>query len=165
MNVRSRMMVADARRRSVSVPTTEDRVTTTLPATPDAAPLARCVVRAALEHDRTSRCDDALLVISELVTNAVLHGSAGPTDRVGLDVRRQDGGLRIEVTDECRGMGVGPHFAAVDACGQESGWGLPIVAQLADRWGIEREPQRTRVWCELDDVSAPASVHGAPSMP
>jgi anti-sigma regulatory factor (Ser/Thr protein kinase) len=126
-------------------------VAVTLAAGADAPRLARRAVARALEQWEQDRRDAALLVISELVTNAVRHGSCSSEDRVLLDVRRRGRTTRIEVTDpHARGGTIGE--VTLGGEGQRSGWGLPIVAELTDRWGVERGQARTCVWCELDDV-------------
>lgn len=118
----------------------------------DAPTRARHAAAAVLGHCAPERRDAILLVISELVTNAVRHGSAETTDRVALHLRDRDGTLRVEVVDGRVLGGVvaeaPPRDHAADE--QRSGWGLSIVAQLTDRWGVERGPARTCVWCEID---------------
>ncbi|MGW1751252.1 ATP-binding protein [Streptomyces sp. NPDC002092] len=95
----------------------------------------------------TRRCDDVLLCVSELATNALLHGV--PPGRcfrldLGLDTAEI---LRIEVQDsgpgEIRTDGPGPGLES------EHGRGLLLVAALADDWGVrERDPGKA-VWCEF----------------
>lgn len=127
-------------------------VALTLPATPEAPTLARHAAGRSLAHWAQERRDAALLIISELVTNAVRHGSTDADDRVTLRVRRRGLTTRIEVTDACaRGGTLGPGAGdALDGMSRRSGWGLPIVAELSDRWGVEHGPGRTCVWCEID---------------
>lgn len=129
-------------------------VALTLFATADAPALARRAAGAALAHWAQERRDAALLVVSELVTNAVRHGSADPSDRVALRVRRHGGATRVEVTDQRARDGTlgDPDDAPLDGTRKRSGWGLPIVAELTDRWGVERGAGRTCVWCEIDDA-------------
>jgi anti-sigma regulatory factor (Ser/Thr protein kinase) len=122
----------------------------TLAATHDAPAVARRTVTPALQHWDAARRDAALLVISELVTNAVRHGSSSPSDRIRVQVRRNDRGTRIEVTDVgARGGSVAPRDERTPD-DPRSGWGLPIVAELSDSWGVAHIGARTRVWCELD---------------
>lgn len=99
--------------------------------------------------DRERR-ERALLVISELVTNAVLHGSRTPHDRIGVRVARRGTTTRIEVSDAGAGGSDAVRAAPLGVAGSTSGWGLPIVAELTHRWGVARESDRTIVWCELD---------------
>lgn len=137
-------------------------IAVSLDADADAPTRARHAAAAALGRWPAERRDAILLVISELVTNAVRHGSADSRDEVGLNLRRRGDTLRVEVVDvRARGGAVEDadrHEAARrDSRGgldgeQRSGWGLPIVAELTDRWGVERGPGRTCVWCEIDGL-------------
>ncbi|MFJ1845362.1 ATP-binding protein [Streptomyces sp. NPDC088146] len=113
-------------------------------------PLVRQFVRAALvDWACESRADDVLLCVSELVTNALLHGvPPGRGFRLQLRLEPVDGVLRVEVHDSGDGE-VGPAGAdpAPDA---EGGRGLLLVAALADKWGVgERNPGKV-VWCEFE---------------
>lgn len=87
------------------------------------------------------RCDDALLLTSELVTNAVLHGRS----EVCVEVEELQGLFRISVFDENS-----RHPAAVaedpDAL---DGRGLALVEALAERWGVEDRRLGKAVWFEL----------------
>lgn len=145
--------------RRSGAPSDNGRVNATVPralaialdADADAPTRARRAVAEALHDWRPDRRDAMMLVVSELVTNAVRHGSCDRRDRVALTVRRHEGATRVEVTDSAaRGSAV----EEVERTGaaQRSGWGLPIVAELTDRWGVERGPGRTCVWCEIDDL-------------
>jgi anti-sigma regulatory factor (Ser/Thr protein kinase) len=139
---------ADDRRASATVPRA---LAIALDADTDAPTRARHAVADVLRDWRPDRRDAMMLIVSELVTNAVRHGSCDRRDRISLAVRRRDGATRIEVTDSgSRGRVV----EEVERTGasQRSGWGLPIVAELTDRWGVERGPGRTCVWCEIDDL-------------
>jgi anti-sigma regulatory factor (Ser/Thr protein kinase) len=86
--------------------------------------------------------DQARLLISEVVSNAVKHGD-GPIVRVLLD-NTEAGELRCEVTDEGHGfVPMARDKPATDA----GGWGLHLVETLSRRWGV-REGS-THVWFEL----------------
>jgi anti-sigma regulatory factor (Ser/Thr protein kinase) len=86
------------------------------------------------------------LLVSELVTNSVRHaGAAGPEHRIGLHVRTSNSRVRVEVLDEGPGFEP-PNGPAADAA--TSGWGLRLVGQIADRWGVERD-RSTLVWFEM----------------
>jgi serine/threonine-protein kinase RsbW len=95
------------------------------------------------------RLRDVLLLVSELVTNAVRHATG---DHLRLVVTLDDRALRVEVHD--RGEGFEPRAPAPDPA-RPSGWGLYLVAELADRWGVDHAP-RTRVWFEMDPEAQPA---------
>ncbi|MEO3978579.1 ATP-binding protein [Streptomyces sp. CAU 1734] len=122
---------------------------------PAAREFARAIVK---EWGCDPRMDDVLLCVSELATNAVMHGA--PPGR-GYQLRfrlRSDGVLRVEVHDS----GPGVPVVRVSA-EEESGRGLLLVAALADQWGIgERAPGKV-VWCEFATaatVAIPAAVSG-----
>ncbi|MDI3409262.1 ATP-binding protein [Streptomyces cavernicola] len=107
---------------------------------------AREFVRCALKDwDVTERSDDIALCVSELATNAVLHGvPPGRGYLLRID-RRPDGTVRVEVHDSGDGEVRAPD-AGLDA---ERGRGLHLVGVLADRWGVgDRVPGKV-VWCEF----------------
>jgi anti-sigma regulatory factor (Ser/Thr protein kinase) len=85
------------------------------------------------------------LLVSELITNAVRHGGAGSEDPIELELRALDKGIGVTVTDAGPGFAPSRRDAPLDEPG---GWGLVLVDQLADRWGVVRD-DRTRVWFEL----------------
>jgi anti-sigma regulatory factor (Ser/Thr protein kinase) len=90
--------------------------------------------------------DDAGLLVSELVTNSVVHGGVGPEDRVGLRLGLDTERVRVEVTD------AGPGFDAEETGGgpdHPGGFGLFLVTQLADAWGVAPGATPTQVWFEL----------------
>jgi anti-sigma regulatory factor (Ser/Thr protein kinase) len=91
--------------------------------------------------------DDAALVISELMTNAVDASVVLPErPPVALRLLANERSLRIEVWDQSP-LDVEPREP--DA-GAECGRGLTVVAALSDRWGCERTGyQRKVVWAEL----------------
>ena len=83
--------------------------------------------------------DDARVVITELVTNAVLHaGAAGPL-RLELDI---DDGVHVAVSDR---SATRPVLRALTT-DEESGRGLQIVQRLSARWGVEYGDDGKRVW-------------------
>ncbi|MFI1161684.1 ATP-binding protein [Streptomyces sioyaensis] len=94
--------------------------------------------------------DPARLLVAELAANAVLHGRVpGRSFRLTLAVVPL-ATLRIEVTDT---RGDRLPVRAPDGGGPlaESGRGLLLVAELADRWGVEEGPVPCKtVWAELD---------------
>ena len=92
------------------------------------------------------RLRDVRLLISELVTNAVRHAKLAPGDRIRLIVDVDGSALRVEVHDP--GGGFVPREPAPDP-ERPSGWGLYLVAELADRWGVD-SGDATLVWFEVD---------------
>jgi anti-sigma regulatory factor (Ser/Thr protein kinase) len=94
--------------------------------------------------------DTLRLLVSELVTNSVRHGGGEGLGEIELFASSTPGTIRVEVVD----CGSGFDYAATDqAPGQESGWGLQLVAAFSDRWGISVGAP-TRVWFEILDSGA-----------
>ncbi|HEX5950405.1 MAG TPA: ATP-binding protein [Actinomycetota bacterium] len=103
-----------------------------------------------------ARRDDAMLLTSEVVSNAVKHPSAHPNGRVELRAVRRGDILRIEVANRREPWGIGPHaerpgwdLRSVEPV-TPSGWGLQLVDRLAARWGTVHESSRTVVWFEVE---------------
>ncbi|MFI5797177.1 ATP-binding protein [Streptomyces sp. NPDC051677] len=113
----------------------------------------------------TDRTDDVQLCVSELATNAVLHGvPPGRGFALHLCLHPTDGVLRVEIHDSGPGEIRAPDHAPPDA---EHGRGLLLVTALADKWGVgERAPGKF-VWCEFYGCSAacraPAPLAPAPT--
>jgi anti-sigma regulatory factor (Ser/Thr protein kinase) len=121
------------------------------------APSAPSDARRAVEDcalPTPGRVDDLRLLVSELVTNAVRHGQMAGL--VTLRLLRADQALRVEVTESeptgWRGPETDPRNGP-----DHGGWGLHLVGELADRWGVDLEPATT-VWFEFDLAQ---SGHGA----
>jgi anti-sigma regulatory factor (Ser/Thr protein kinase) len=117
-----------------------------LPGGVEAAGVAR---RAIAESDPTlppSLQDDLSLLVTELVTNAVRHGGAAEDRPLQVEFRRQAGRIRVEVVNP--GTDFEPPSPTTN--GDESGgWGLFLVDQIAERWGVCPAPAGTCVWFEL----------------
>jgi anti-sigma regulatory factor (Ser/Thr protein kinase) len=125
--------------------------TTSLPPEPASSRACRRFLMATLEAWGADQfADDAVLLLSELVTNAVLH--AGTTIDVAI---RLDGDLlRVEVGDGSPTLPRVRHFSMLSGTGR----GLALVAGTAKQWDIERLPTGgKRVWFELE---SPASRTG-----
>ncbi len=86
----------------------------------------------------------AILLVSELVTNAVLHG-VSPFE---LRAMQSHSGLRVEVRDH--NAAAGPVLRLGDGLA-ESGRGLQLVDTLADRWGWSEDGAGKVVWFEIGD--------------
>jgi anti-sigma regulatory factor (Ser/Thr protein kinase) len=89
--------------------------------------------------------DDAILLTSELVTNAVIHAGTP----IVLVVRHIQRGVRIEVNDDAPSL---PERRYTDdGPPRQDGRGVWLLDQLADRWGVQRRPNDSKfVWFELD---------------
>lgn len=111
------------------------------PESPRSAALARAFTRRTLTDWGHQGWPDAVQVVSELVTNVLLHAHGGPVVRLTWAPH----GVRIEVSDDS------PLPPTVP-----TGLGLSLVARLTTAWGVVRRGGGKVVWCELPAVPAPA---------
>ncbi|WP_426499689.1 ATP-binding protein [Streptomyces sp. D54] len=120
--------------------------TETLPGVAGSAHRARRLVHLALDvWGLADVQDDADLVVSELLTNAVLHARRGDSVRVTV-TRLGEGRVRVAVVDLSVDQ-PSPRDAGSD---QESGRGLKIVQVLSGgQWGVDPLPWGKRVWASL----------------
>lgn len=123
-----------------------------MPHIPEAVSVVRRRARTVLAQWRvpTSTADDALLVISELTTNAIVHALPPAVLRLSMPEDGNCRGLRIEVTDagpvrRRRPSPGGPHLAEH----HENGRGTGIVAALSTRHGMFRHCETTTRWAVL----------------
>jgi anti-sigma regulatory factor (Ser/Thr protein kinase) len=127
-----------------------DRLELPLACGREASPCARGHVGAFLEaHDINSEVRQvALLIVSELVTNAVVHAA----EPISLDVAIHDDTLRLEVCDGDDRAGA----VAVRSAhgGDTNGRGLAIVESLAQRWGVRSHRGGKSVWAEMETSHA-----------
>lgn len=109
---------------------------------PDAAVEARRFVERLLRRRGVAEqsVENALLVSTELVSNAYRHGEG----HIELRVNLLDDLLRIEVMDEGRDQAPAVREQGADESG---GWGLQIVDRLALQWGVFEGT--THVWADL----------------
>lgn len=99
-------------------------------------------------------CDSAALVVSELVTNAIMHTASS---RVVCELHDQDDVVRIAVRDE--GCAPGDPHPAQQRPDEEHGRGLLLVDALCRAWGTRRQGPGLLVWAELPregDAEEPA---------
>src|ERR1700733_15463576 len=82
--------------------------------------------------DGCPAAEDAVLLTSELVTNAIAHTASGRGGKVIVTVYRGDTGVRVDVLDD--GSDQAPVVHPVGEA-RESGFGLGLVDLMADRWG------------------------------
>jgi anti-sigma regulatory factor (Ser/Thr protein kinase) len=95
----------------------------------------------------TDRLGDLELVVTELVTNALVHGRGA----VRLELALTPFGVGGHVLDDGPGFAYEPHASAPE---EPDGRGLRIVDALTTRWGVE--PGRALVWFEVDVAAGPA---------
>lgn len=131
-------------------------VRASFPPEPRSAPAARRVVeRTLVEWGLPDLIETTRLLVSEVVTNAVLHAG---TD-AQLVLRTGSDRLRVEVSDrsqEVPRVQDGPPSAP-------TGRGLLIVDRLADDWGVDVDPGGKTVWFELELVRLAVASEGGRS--
>lgn len=117
-----------------------------LPESPRSASLARALVREALSDLPISiaTVETAQVLVSELVTNAVLHARS----MLVLHVRSTGDRLHIAVED----LSTDYPLAREPVAGAENGRGLLLLDALASSWGWDQTPVGKNVWCELPVV-------------
>ena len=103
---------------------------------------ARHALRYWLHKRGCTTTDDAVLVLSELVTNAMVHAGAGCT----IEMQYDDARLRLEVRDPSPS----PPVIAVVRPHETGGRGLHIVDAVTGAWGWEPTVDGKRVWASLD---------------
>ena len=119
-----------------------DRVDAGFPGEPRSVAGARAFARRALESWREpDLADTVALLLSELVTNAVVHAASAPNVAIHLLPDR----VHVEVSDR-DSTPVTTRAATPDA---ESGRGLALVEALAERWGQVELPDGKVVWFDL----------------
>lgn len=125
-----------------------------LPTDLTAAAQARRFVALPCAHLSPKARNEVLLLTTELVSNAVVHGAGPPR----LDVSVDGDHVTVGVTDRGDGVPVpGPRFEWPNGRN-----GLRVVQSLADGWGVEPTPEQPgkRVWFDLicSDATLPESV-------
>ncbi|KPI10884.1 putative anti-sigma regulatory factor, serine/threonine protein kinase, partial [Actinobacteria bacterium OK074] len=130
-----------------------------LPAATTSVRLARGHVRALLVewNSGAETCDNAVLVTSELVTNAVMHTAS---ERIVCRLRADGDAIRIEVEDESRGPS--RPVQRLSRPDDQGGRGLLLVGMLSSDWGVKDSPHGHGriVWAEL-----PYQAEGAETPP
>jgi anti-sigma regulatory factor (Ser/Thr protein kinase) len=106
--------------------------------------MGRRVLDALADEIPLSTLDDARLLLTELLTNAIQHGNLHQRDRISVMIRRESAGIHVEVVDP--GDGFPPELEARSG----TGWGLTLLDRLADEWGLEPRPDGgTIAWFRL----------------
>jgi len=119
-----------------------------LPHSPHAPAIARAAIDDLSLHLDEDRHEDLKLLVSEVVTNSVRHSPEVKGGRIQLDLISKSGSVRAEICDSGSGFTFvpKPRRFSID---QVSGWGLDIVGQLSDSWGITTKDGGVCVWFEI----------------
>jgi anti-sigma regulatory factor (Ser/Thr protein kinase) len=126
---------------------------------PQAPSLARAAVAGFTEQSEldSTQLATLTLLVSELVSNAVVHSDAPPPSDITLCARvLEEGAVRVEVIDQGNGFSTDIRIRAR----ARGGFGLFLVDTQATRWGVDREGG-TRVWFELAASPSKAPVESA----
>jgi anti-sigma regulatory factor (Ser/Thr protein kinase) len=116
-------------------------VSVDLPPEPSSATRARQLAREHVAACPPDVIDTVALLVTELVTNAVLHART----ELRLVVETEPGIVRLRVDDRSPGTPVVRHYDTDDVTGR----GLALVETLATDWGVEPGPDGKSVWCEI----------------
>jgi anti-sigma regulatory factor (Ser/Thr protein kinase) len=102
-------------------------------------------------------------LVSELVTNSILHGGLGTKDTVDLEVN--NGGTEVRIAVHDRGMGFtapAPKSSGLPAPNPDrlhvGGLGLVIAAALSETWGVDCDIDGCTVWCNVATEQEPKST-------
>jgi len=128
-------------------------VSITVDATTRSPRVARETARIFLErHDLADLVATTMLLLSEVVTNAVIYAGG----EIGVSLHADNSTLHVEVSDH---NPVPPTTDVDEASGETVSWrGLEIVARLARRWGVSRRPDGKVVWFELNTAGEPGGT-------
>ena len=124
-----------------------------LPARPQSVAAARAGVADLDSLDERTR-EAVLIVVSELVTNAVRHAGLTSAESVIVRASRLADRVRVEVVDN--GPGFDRDRVAEIPPSVHGGFGLRLVEQLAERWGVA--PDTGTVWAEIPANGSPAAL-------
>jgi anti-sigma regulatory factor (Ser/Thr protein kinase) len=113
-----------------------------LPPEPSSATRARTLARERLEAScSTDTVETVALLVTELVTNAILHARTP----LLLTLETRPGRVRICVEDRSNDQPTVRTYESVAVTGR----GLALVEQLASEWGVDTTPVGKVVWCEV----------------
>lgn len=122
-----------------------------VPATPIAPALTRASLRTFEPVVGPQRLNELLLLATEVVSNAVRHAGTDAAADVEVLVDARPRCVRVAVRDP--GPGFEPGAQPTPRPSPEpdaSGWGLYLVERVAERWGVDPQPDGTVVWFELE---------------
>lgn len=110
--------------------------------TPRAVQVVRRFVKDLLDADHPS-CDDLLVCLNELITNAVVHTASGLGGHVTIAVSETEKETQVDVSDDGGTFSIPQIPATADG---EGGRGLRLVEGLCSHWGVRISRQGTTVW-------------------
>ena len=129
---------------NTTLPPTSTELNLRLEPGPEAIPAARKALDGLSGLVERTVWEDLRLLVTEVVTNGVRHGSERGPVTVFVGVR--DDRVRVEVSDS--GRGFNPPEAPMPRADGTGGWGLQLVDRVATSWGVDVQGT-TCVWFEL----------------
>jgi hypothetical protein len=84
------------------------------------------------------RLDDARLLLSEVMTDAIRRPGRGEDDQIAVRITGSSGELLVEVSDPAPDSSTAPVNGSRNPA---SGWGLLLLDRLSDSWGVRAEPE------------------------
>jgi anti-sigma regulatory factor (Ser/Thr protein kinase) len=123
------------------------RLSFAVPTGRDAPSAVRRALRERAGHLALPLRDDLLLLLSELVTNAVRHSGAAAGAAIEIDMRERRDSVEVVVTDAGEGF-VRPQRLEPDLS-RTGGLGLVLLDRLSRSWGTRRTAGGSAVWFEL----------------
>jgi anti-sigma regulatory factor (Ser/Thr protein kinase) len=118
-----------------------------LPGTPESAGLARQLARDFLGEAHPD-AETVVLIVSELVTNAVIHSRSGlPGGNLTISLCTGEDGVFVQVRDD--GGPSGQWETTAPGLAAEHGYGLLLVDALADSWGTACDRHGRVTWCRV----------------
>ncbi len=117
---------------------------------PQAPSVARRAAQGLISGDPLAgpHAETLTLLVSELITNAVIHPDVPVASKIGLSIAISEELTRVVVSDAGNGF-VWP-AASLPTGRTDGGYGLLLLNQTASRWGTLSSPQGFSVWFELD---------------
>jgi anti-sigma regulatory factor (Ser/Thr protein kinase) len=102
------------------------------------------------------RLDDARLLLSEVMTDAIRRTGPDPNGEIAVRISGSSGELLVEVSEPGRGS---PRAPADGNRTVASGWGLLLLDRLSDSWGVREEPETgSLVWFRMTlDEAGPSN--------
>lgn len=131
-----------------------------IPARPSAGAVARRAVATWIAGH--PRLDDALLAVTELVNNAVIHSALPPEASLTVAVEPGDAAVRLSVAHD--GVKFDPPRSHQPSLEPEASRGLAIVDKIADSWGVESRGGAVSAWFEIRSKSDARGREGSSVM-
>lgn len=118
-----------------------------IPLRPEAASEARAYLRRLKGSVPDAKFDAITIIVSEIVTNSVIHSGSHDSSDISLKVSVGEGHARGEIYDD--GFGFERPASPMRTPESQGGWGLYLIDTLSEDWGVSRSGGRVCVWFEI----------------